>query len=137
MNFEVNSIEELEKLSFEVKWQYFEKLVAFIFEKNDFDVKQNVVLVKDNERRQFDVIAKKKDVTYLVECKRWKSRANSISEIKRAVETHIERGEFYSSLFPEEPVVPVLVSTLEGMPEQHKEVFIVPLTSLNWFLNQN
>lgn len=136
MDFEINSVDDLEKLSFEVSWQYFEKLVAFVFEKNDFDVKQNVVIV-DEDRRQFDVIAKKKDITYLVECKRWKSRANSISDIKRAVETHIERCELYSKIHPEEAVVPLLVTPLQGMPEEHEKVFIVPLTSLNWFLNQN
>ena len=135
-SFEINSIQELEQLSEKVTWQYFEKLVAFIFEKNGFDVQQNVVLV-DKDRRQFDVIAKKKDVTYLIECKRWKSRAGVASALQDAVETHIERGKFYSSIHPEEAVVPVLVTPLEGMPEEHKEVFIVPLLSLNWFINQN
>ncbi len=135
--FEIDSVEELEKLSFDVTWQYFEKLVAFVFEKNGFDAQQNKVVMQDKERRQFDVIAKKNDVTYLVECKRWKSRANSMSELRKAVETHIERCRFYSELFPEEQVQPLLVTPLQGMPESHEEVFIIPLTGLNWFLNSN
>lgn len=135
--FTINSIEELERLSFDVTWQYFEKLIAFIFEKNDFEVQQNVVLTKDKEKRQFDVIAKKDNITYLVECKRWKSRAGVSSQLKDAADVHIERGSFYAELFPEEQVYPLLVMPLNGMPEQHNEVFIVPLLSLNWFLNNN
>lgn len=136
--FQIQSADDLEKLSEQVTWQYFEKLVAFVFEQNEFDVQQNVVLVDENkERRQFDVIAKKKEVTYLVECKRWKSRAGVASALKDAVETHIERGKFYTSMFPEEQVYPVLVTPLQGMPEQHEEVFMVPLLSLNWFLNNS
>jgi hypothetical protein len=133
--FTINSLEDLEQLSEQVTWQYFEKLVAFIFEKNDFDVQQNVVLTKDKERRQFDVIAKNKNKTYLIECKRWKSRAGAESALRNAVGTHIERGQFYADQYPEESIVPVLVTPLKGMPEEHNEVFIVPLTSLNWFLN--
>lgn len=136
--FNINSVEELEKLSEKVTWQYFEKLVGFIFEKNDFEVQQNIVLVDENkERRQFDVIAKNKNVTYLIECKRWKSRAGVVSQLKDAVDVHIDRGKFYSEQHPEEVIVPVLVTPLEGMPEENHGVYIVPLLSLNWFLNNN
>lgn len=37
MNFEdIECIEDLETVSEEVIWQHFERLTAFIFEKNDF-----------------------------------------------------------------------------------------------------
>jgi len=40
MDFEdIESIEDLETVSEESVWQNFERLAAFIFEKNDFDVK--------------------------------------------------------------------------------------------------
>ena len=132
--FEIKSVQELEHLSEAVTWQYFEKLVAFIFEENGFSAEQNKVIVFNNERRQYDVIAKKNGEIYLIECKRWKSRANSISEIKRAIETHLERCAFYSEATGEK-AIPLLVTTLNGMPEQHEETFIVPLNGLNWFLN--
>jgi len=134
-DFHINTIQDLEKLSFEVTWQYFEKLVEFIFEQNGFDVQQNIVLTNNGDKRQYDVIAKKKEITYVVECKRWKSRASVVSAIKDAVDIHIDRGRFYSILHPEEQVQPLLVMPLQGMPEQHNEVYIVPLVSLNWFLN--
>ena len=60
--FAINSLSELESLSQKVRWQYFEKLVAFIFEQNGFDVKQNTVIVKGKTRKQFDVIAVRYDM---------------------------------------------------------------------------
>ncbi|MBN2420872.1 restriction endonuclease [Candidatus Woesearchaeota archaeon] len=134
MEFQINSIQELEQLSEKVTWQYFEKLVAYVFEENGFEAEQNKVIVFNNDRRQFDVIARKNGETYLIECKRWKSRADSMSALKRAVETHLERCSFYSEATGEK-AIPLLVSPLKGMPEQHEDVFIVPLLSLNWFLN--
>lgn len=134
--FEIKCAEDLEKLSESVTWQYFEKLVAYIFEENGFSVEHNRVIVFNNDRRQYDVIAKKNNETYLIECKRWKSRSDSMSALKRAVETHIERCSFYYEAIGEK-AIPLLVSPLKGMPEQHKDVFIVPLLSLNWFLQNN
>jgi hypothetical protein len=44
MNFEdIQSIEDLAVVSEEVVWQNFERLAAFIFEKNNFKVKVNSV----------------------------------------------------------------------------------------------
>ena len=44
VNFEdIESIEDLEIVSEEVIWQNFERLAAFIFEKNDFRVMVNTV----------------------------------------------------------------------------------------------
>ena len=44
MNFEdIHSIEDLAVVSEEVVWQNFERLTAFIFEKNNFLVKINTV----------------------------------------------------------------------------------------------
>jgi len=44
MNFEdIGSIEDLEIVSEEIIWQNFERLAAFIFEKNDFRVTVNTV----------------------------------------------------------------------------------------------
>ena len=75
-----------------MKWQYFEKLVAFVFEKNDFSVRQNVVMKFPEGKRQFDVIAERFDVLFLVECKKW-SKHNAA--IKKAVNEHLERCRLF------------------------------------------
>jgi len=128
--FEVNSIEELEELTRKVKWQYFERLVAFIFEKNGFDVQHNKVISR-RTKRQFDVIAKK-DKTFLIECKKWKHSFG----LQKVVEKHKERCRFYKRGIKED-VIPLIVTSNEGMLTKHQNVVIVPITSLNWFLNDN
>ena len=72
MNFEdIHTIEDLAVVSEEVVWQHFERLAAFIFEKNGFRVKVNTVKTHQKTKRQYDVIAWKGNQTFLVECKKW------------------------------------------------------------------
>ena len=72
MNFEdIRSIEDLLVVSEEVIWQNFERLAAFIFEKNNFRVNVNIVKTHQKTKRQYDVIAWKGNQTFLVECKKW------------------------------------------------------------------
>ena len=130
--FQVQSVEELEKLSYKVKWQYFEKLVAFIFEQNDFDVQHNKVISR-RTKRQFDVIAKK-DKTFLIECKRIKIANDAL--LKGIVKKHKERCGFYKRGINED-IIPLIVTPKDGVLTKHQNVFIVPITSLNWFLNDN
>ncbi len=50
MNFEdIDSTGDLEIVSEESQWQNFERLTAFIFEKNDFEVKVNPEFVRAND----------------------------------------------------------------------------------------
>ncbi len=129
--FEINSVEDLEKLSFNVKWQYFEKLAAFIFERNGFDVEQNVV-VSRKSKRQFDVVAKSDNKTFLVECKKWKRTCKS--SLKNVIKQHNERCRFYKRT-NKENIIPVIVTPLNNTVAVHRNVAVVPITSLNWFIN--
>lgn len=135
MDFPIKNVTELEKISSSVKCQYFEKLVAFIFEQNSFGVKQNVV-VKDGFgiKRQIDVIAKRYDTTYLVECKKWRSRER-ISGINNAVKKHTERCNFYATL-NEEKIVPLIVTLIDDNIKNVDDVPVVPIMKLNAWLNE-
>ena len=128
MNFPINSTNDLDHLSQKVKWQYFEKLVAFIFSENGFETKQNVVIVKNKAKRQFDVIAIRYGETYVVECKKWKGKSR-VSGLKPAVKKHSERCEFYGEC---KPILVVLtddnVHSIGGVP-------VVPINRLNSFIN--
>ncbi|MCX6815769.1 MAG: restriction endonuclease [Candidatus Aenigmarchaeota archaeon] len=134
MEFPVNSISDLEKLSHAVKWQYFEKLTAFIFEKNDFEAEQNTVIKTGSSKRQFDVIAKKYGTTWLVECKKWKGRTEKTATLKSAVKKHMERCDMYA-IKTGETIRPVVVTLLDDSIEEHEGVPIIPILKLNWFLN--
>lgn len=128
--FTIKSVSELESLSQKVKWQYFEKLVAFIFEQNGFETKQNVVVVKGKTKRQFDVIAVRYNKTYLVECKKW--RRNISGALKKAAKEHKGRCEFYKSAYGKaNPLIVTLkdVNTEATIP-------IIPIMKLNAYINE-
>ena len=128
MNFPIKSVVDLDALSSKVKWQYFEKLVAFIFEQNGYATRQNTVIVKGKTKRQFDVIATRYKETYVVECKKWKGKSR-ISGLKPAVAKHVERCEFYGAC------TPLIVVLTDDDVQKISNVPVVPINRLNSFLN--
>ena len=131
--FKINSLEDLENISKRMKWQYFEKLVAFIFEKNDFSVKQNVVLKFGKKKRQFDVIAERFNNVFLVECKKWSKFSEA--SVKKAVKDHKERCILYSEGLKNKHALPIIVTLLEGDIKLHDSMPIIPIDKLNLFIN--
>lgn len=136
MNFEdIRTVDDLERVSKEVVWQNFERLVGFIFEANNFQVNINKVKTLNKRRRQYDVIAKKNDQTYLIECKKWSGDRYRLSAIKKAIEKHKDRTEFYRNLTGEN-AIPILVTFIEEDVKFHEDVPIVPILRLNSFINE-
>jgi len=136
MNFEdISSIDDLQQVSKEVVWQNFEKLAAFIFEENNFQVETGKVKTSNKKRRQYDVIARKADKTFLVECKKWAGNRYRLSAIKSAVKQHIERCEFYSRL-TNENAIPVIVTLIEEEILFFEGVPVVPILKLDSFINE-
>ena len=136
MNFEdIGSIEDLEIVSEEIIWQNFERLAAFIFEKNDFRVTVNTVKTWNKKRRQYDVIARKSDQTFLVECKKWAGNRYRLSALKKAVEQHNERTTFYNNI-THEGAIPLLVTLIEEEIRLYEGVPLVPVQKLNSFIHE-
>jgi protease II len=136
MNFEdIESIEDLETVSEEVIWQHFERLTAFIFEKNDFRVTVNTVKILNKKRRQFDVIARKGNQTFLVECKKWAGNRYRLSALKKAVEQHKERTGFYENITNED-AIPIVVTLIEEEIRVYEGVPLVPVMKLNTFIDE-
>ena len=133
MDFPIKSVSDLENISSAVRWQYFEKLVAFVFEQNGFDAQQNVIVKDGVQKRQFDVIAKRYGITYLVECKKWRSKER-VAGIRPATKKHIERCDFYVQLYTEK-ILPVIVTLMDDKIEEENGVPIVPIIKLNAWLN--
>ena len=135
--FPIKTIDDLEKISKEAKWQYFEKLVGWVFEQNDFVVDVNKVFMfqrgDDKYRRQFDVIAKRFNITFLVECKKWSSGRNKTSAIKNAVKSHLEKCELYNIEFPGNNI-PIIVTLIQEDIKEHDDIRIIPLDKLNRFI---
>ncbi|MCK9566623.1 MAG: restriction endonuclease [Methanothrix sp.] len=136
MNFEdIKNHEDLQKVSKEVVWQNFERLVAFIFEKNNFQVETGKVKTSNKKRRQYDVIAKIKGKTFLVECKKWSGNRYRLSALRSAATQHKERSEFYRKL-TDENVIPVIVTLIEEEILSCEYIPIVPISKLNSFINE-
>ncbi len=136
MNFEdINTIEDLQRVSKEAVWQNFERLVAFIFEENEFQVKTNIVKTFNKKRRQYDVVAKRNKEIFLIECKKWAGNRYRLSQLKRAIEQHKERTEFYVNLTNED-AVPIIVTLIEEDIKFYEGIPIIPIFRLNSFINE-
>jgi len=132
---DIRSVEDLEMVSENVIWQNFERLAAFIFEKNDFTVTVNTVKTWNKKRRQYDVISRKSNQTYLVECKKWAGSRYRLSALKKAIEQHKERTSFYETLMNED-AIPVVVTLVEEKIHLYQGVPIVPVLKLNSFIGE-
>ncbi|MBI2584021.1 MAG: restriction endonuclease [Candidatus Aenigmarchaeota archaeon] len=126
--FSINSVDDLDKLSHKVKWQFFEKLVAFVFEQNGFAVRQNVVLQLGGTKRQFDVLAERFGILFAIECKKQKKLA-----VSSAIDKHLERCEMLAENFGKE-AMPLIVTLHDEMTGSG--IPIVPLLKLNAFINE-
>jgi hypothetical protein len=136
MNFQdISTIEDLQKASGEAIWQNFERLVAFIFEVNDFQVVINKIKTFKRKRRQYDVIARKNERIFLVECKKWAGNRHRSSALKKAIVQHKERTEFYENLTGE-ATTPILVTLIEEDIKFYEDLPIVPIFKLNSFINE-
>ena len=132
---DIKNIEDLQKVSKEVAWQHFEELAAFVFEENNFQVEAGKVKTANKKRRQYDVIAKKNNRTFLVECKKWAGNRYRLSALKAAIEKHKERSEFYRIL-TNENVIPIIVTLIEEEILFYEGIPIVPILKLNSFINE-
>ncbi|MGA2105927.1 restriction endonuclease [Methanoregula sp.] len=116
-------------------WQSFEKLAAFIFEKNGFATTVGTVKTRNRHRRQYDVIARKNGKTLLVECKQWSGSRYRLSALKKAVIQHRERTLFYENI-TNENAVPVIVTLIEEEIRIFEGVPLVPVHRLNAFIGE-
>jgi hypothetical protein len=129
MDFIIQNVSELESLSRKVRWQYFERLVAFIFEQNNFKVEHNKVIVFPEGKRQFDVIAKRFDKIFAVECKKQQHL-----QISAAMDKHAERSLLLSEKLGQE-VIPVIVTLCDEVEDA--ALHVIPLLKLNSFLSES
>jgi len=132
--FKINSLEDLEEMSKRMKWQYFEKLVAFIFEKNDFEIKQNIVMKFPAGKRQFDVIAQRFNDLFLVECKKWSGNRYKKAAMKKAVDEHVERCLLFIKK-EKRSAIALIVTLIEEEIKIHEGIPIIPIEKLNLFIN--
>jgi len=137
LNFEeIRSAADLQRASEEAVWQNFERLAAFIFQENGFDVQRVRVITYGKRRRQYDVIARKDERVFLAECKKWSGSRHRLSALLKAVKQHRERCEFYRAATGENDVVPLIVTLIEEDVLFYEGIPIVPILKLDSFLRE-
>ncbi len=131
--FPVKKMQDLESLGHRMKWQFFERLVAFVFEQNEWKVSVNVVKHLGHGKRQYDVIAASPRHIFAADCKRWTGRRYKASLLRAAAGKQIERCMWLKP-GAKNKIIPLIVTL---MPEDiiiHDGVPIVPILMLNTFI---
>jgi hypothetical protein len=130
----VHEMKDLESLGHRMKWQYFERLVGFVFEQNGFKVSSGVVRKGSGGRRQYDVIAENPRHVFAADCKRWTGRRYKDSQLRSAAEKQTERCMLLKGE-TEKVIIPIIVTLMPEGIVIHAGVPVVPFGKLNTFLN--
>ncbi len=132
--FPVKNPDDLKNLALGMKWQWFEKLVGWVFQQNDFETEVNRVEVFEKGRRQFDLIAKRFDDIFLVECKKWSGDRYRTGPLKRAASKHLEKCGMFEERYKKK-AIPIIVTLVDEDVISHEGIPVVPIEKLNSFIN--
>ncbi len=132
--FPVKTMEDLEKLGHRMKWQWFERLVGWVFGQNDFNVSIGIVKKNSRFKRQYDVIAEGPRHVFAVDCKRWSGNRYKASQVRKAADRQIERSLFLRK-DTDKVIIPLIVTLMKEDVTVHSGVPVVPVEMLNAFLN--
>lgn len=127
-------------------WREFERVAVMAFERNSYEVVENVRFKHVGRRWEIDVVGFKKPLVVCVDCKRWR-RGMYPSTLKKIVEKQVERTfafaeslnafeRFSCAAWGKVKVVPAVLSIVPGRFKFYGGVPVVPIFQLQDFLNQ-
>ncbi len=119
----------MEGLSKMLTWDEFEKLTAFIMEKNGFIVNLNYRI----DRKEIDVLAHNDRYLIGIDCKHWKRMGRPA--IGRAAQMQKNRVRLALRFFKELRGIAVIVTLYESSYIEVDGVPVVPINKLINFLN--
>ena len=138
--------EEIEKVVEEIDWKNFEKLIAEILKKHDFNVHNNFRF-KTNRRFEIDVLAIRNRTSLLIDCKQWGKGRYKKTGLKYSVKEQKERANQLKNFLKNNPIaqtklkikkttklIPLIVTWFEEDLLEHENVFIIPVWKFNQFL---
>jgi len=133
-DFPVNRLSDLDSVGPRMKWQFFEKLVGFVFEQNGFGVDVGVVKKGFGTKRQYDVLAENPRYVFAADCKRWTGNRYKDSLLRAAAGKQTERCMLLKGE-TDKGIIPLVVTLMTEGIVIHEGVPIVPFEKLNTFLN--
>lgn len=117
-------------------WQEFELLVKNALEEHYFESYWNVNLTLAGKRRQFDIIARKRNDVLGIDCKFWDNKKTKASALIICAQKQKERCLIAESLFGIK-IVPLIVTDREDLCGEFEGICIVPLDKLRDYLLEN
>jgi Holliday junction resolvase-like predicted endonuclease len=116
-------------------WREFEEKVEEIFKRHNFNTKRNFKF-KASKRFEVDIVAEKRDLVFVVDCKHWSKGQYKAYSLKRAAESQLERAKAIKKTFIgyDKKIIPIIVTLFDECFYEFKEVLIIPVSKLSNFL---
>jgi len=126
------SVEEVLSL---IDWKEFEEKVEEIFKLHNFKTIRNFRF-KTSKRFEIDIVAEKRELLFVVDCKQWRRGRYKASALKKAAKKNLERAkEMQNTLVGmNKKIIPLIITLFDEAVYEYKGVYIVPLFKLNTFL---
>jgi hypothetical protein len=133
----IRSGKNIEEVLSMVDWKEFEEKVEEIFKIHNFKTIKNFKF-KTTKRFEIDILAEKRNLLFVVDCKQWGKGRNKTTALKRAAEKNLERAEELKNTLigKSKIIIPIIISLFDEGIYEHCGVYIVPLFKLNNFLLQ-
>ncbi|MGZ4920121.1 MAG: hypothetical protein ACXV6L_07945 [Halobacteriota archaeon] len=114
-------------------WQEFEEQTRDVLECAGFSTEFRKVFSLDGKRHEIDVVARRFDVTLLIDAKRYGKARQRSASLKGEARKHLIRCEEFDRVFASTGV-PVIVSWLDDALLIDGACFIVPFDKLEDFI---
>ena len=127
-------------------WREFERVAVMAFERNDYEVAENLRFKHAGRRWEIDVVGWKKPLVVCVDCKHW-HKGLYPSALKEIVEKQVERTfafaesvntfeRFSCAAWDKVKVVPAVLSLVPSRFKFYGGVPVVPIFQLQDFLSR-
>lgn len=138
---------DLQRISDLLRWQEFEEIAAEALKINGYTVHNNVRFKHGSRRYEIDVVGCRKPLVVCIDCKRWQ-HAIAQSALRKIVEDQSQRTQALADSLPNAKLplecskwdrakfVPAVLSLMQGAYKFYYEVPIVPVLSLQDFIDQ-
>jgi len=138
--------EQIEEIVQKMNWKEFEKLIAEILRKHDFNIHSNFRF-KTDRRFEIDVLAVKNKISFLIDCKQWgrgrykktglkyaaKDQKHRLNELKKFLRNNLA-AKIKLKVNKNTNFIPLIITWFEEDITLHDKVFIVPIWKFNEFL---
>jgi Holliday junction resolvase-like predicted endonuclease len=138
---------DLQRVGDLLKWQEFEEIAAEALKINGYTVYNNVRFKHGSRRYEIDVVGCRKPLVVCIDCKRWQ-HAIAASALRKIVEEQSQRTVALADSLPNAKLqlecskwdrakfVPAVLSLMQGAYKFYYDVPIVPVLSLQDFIDQ-